>query len=348
MQSPGAPHAGNAETVEACEAAQRKIAATIRMVQAVLSTKSAKEMQRAAYKGLAATFTMVQVRHTVKYIHAYLRAKQRPAAILRLAATFTMVKARFKCEALRKPIRVLSDLRELNKKHAQGMPPEHRIQPAMSGASVRAQMGMQREMQRRMLYDTAQLKLRKMTEEAAHRNESWDQIARYESTRELQYNLLQETQSVTTKRWHELLRNLLMRGEKQYAGWRERALYTAVAALQSQVLSGIQTARNALLKMTGTYSVWRQLLEDKMHKMVLRWRTSTVCLKSTHRSKWWVMAAMWKRQLGSLRTRFLREWSANSRKAPKMQHRAMPGVMIFLNSIVRRRIVKLTPPTAPD
>ena len=46
------------------------------MVQAVLSTKSAKEVQRAAYKRLAATFTMVQVRHTVKYIHAYVRVTQ--------------------------------------------------------------------------------------------------------------------------------------------------------------------------------------------------------------------------------------------------------------------------------
>ena len=195
-----------------------------------------------------------------------------------------------------------------------------------------------------MLYETAQLKLRKITEEAAHRNASWDQVVRYRSTVALQDNLLKSTQSVTTKRWHELLRHLLMRGAQQYAGWRERALYTAVAALQAHVLAGIQTARNALLKLTATYRVWRQLLEDKMHKMVLRWRTTQACSTSKHQSKWWVMAAMWKRQLGSPRTRALREWSANTRKAAthtamgtNMRHCATTGVRVFPDVIVLRR-----------
>ena len=70
LKSPGTPDTCYAVAAAECEAAQKKLAATIRMVQDVLSTRSAKEVKRAAYMKLAATFTMVQVRHTVKYIHA--------------------------------------------------------------------------------------------------------------------------------------------------------------------------------------------------------------------------------------------------------------------------------------
>ena len=81
-----------------------------------------------------------------------------------------------------------------------------------------------------------------------------------------------------------------------------------------------------------------------MHKKVLRWRTAQACSTSKHQTKWWVMAAMWKRQMGSARTRAMREWSANTRKAAthtamgtNMRHCAAAGVRHLLDIRVQRR-----------
>ena len=200
-----------------------RVQATMKMVHEMMSASAIKDRQRQSYHRLAATFAMVKVNNTVMYCHTIMQKR---------SAT--------KITALVKGARVRQRLQRSNAWHITNA--THTVRGAMMGASVRKEM----HIHAKMMYNTAQKKLQKIIDEAASRDASWvswDKKVRYQAAVELQENILVGSQTSATKRCHERVRSLMMRCSERQTGRRKPLLYTAMAAIQANVLAGMQAVR---------------------------------------------------------------------------------------------------------
>ena len=140
------------------------------------------------------------------------------------------------------------------------------------------------------------------------------------------------------------------------AGVSERQLYWAVYALRQHVAAAKAKARHSAIKLSATYRIWRQILEDQMHQCaqcVIRWQVHSkghslhaghvwpAMARSDH--IWATMAAALLSVLGTPVQQATSVWFMKMKTHQQHGLRGLakpwvtPGIGIFLEIMVRRK-----------